>query len=150
MSEIPAPIIDSVLLDITGEMRVEFAPRILFGARRLLLELRLPITIGGRRVNDISPMAYRDMEWIGTVVRRQWSMLLPAVPFLLLGSFWMITSFGDWAAFAVSVFLFVFLGVFPLFLLLLAESTSAWRLGSKSCCFRWIVTGRKSLASSAS
>jgi len=119
MSETPAPLIDCVLLDFTGEMHVDFAPQEFCLVRDgFYSRLRLPTRIMGLRVNDISPMAYRDMEWIGTVIRRQWSMLLPAVPFLLLGSFWMKASFGDWAAFAVSAFLFVFLGVFPLFLLL--------------------------------
>jgi hypothetical protein len=114
--------LESVDLDVFGEIHIDFNADNLVYVCVHFAGVRLPRTYRGLDVNSDLPMRYCEIEWIGTVIRRQWSMLLPAVPFLLLTPMGMAHDFGNWPVFSVSAFLFLALGVFPLFILVRGRS----------------------------
>jgi hypothetical protein len=108
---------ESVQLDLIGETHIDFDDRTFVYVRDGYSRIRLPALVNGRCVTTNRPVAYRDVQWIGSIVQRQWWLLAPGAFFGLLGPMWMIRYFGDWGAFAVSVVWFVGLGIFPFLLL---------------------------------
>lgn len=108
---------ESIQLDLVGETHIDFDDDEFVYVESGYSRLRLPAKVMGRRVAANMPLAYRDIQWIGGIVRRQWWLLIPGLPFTLFGPGWAVTYFGDWGPFAISMIWFVAFGIVPLVLL---------------------------------
>jgi hypothetical protein len=68
----------------------------------------------GRALAWNRSIAYRDINWVGVIRRRQWGMLVLAAIFLPLGIFWSVTNVGNWGPMAVGLAVLLLMGIVPM------------------------------------
>ena len=108
--------LESLNLDWRGETHVDFDDMHLLFVRRGYARVRARRHAKGRTILTNAPLRYLDIRWIGVFRLRRWWMLIPGIPFALLGCLGMAVCWGDWFGVGFYAVVCFLLGVVPLLL----------------------------------
>ncbi len=103
---------DVVKFDLRGDRRMVFArDHLTYQTEEIYAPLPIVFVTN-------EPLAYKDIEWIGSVRKRQWWALIMAVLIGSLGILWMVKGLGEgkWDEFTVGLIWFLLWGALPLWI----------------------------------
>jgi hypothetical protein len=126
---------ETVKFDILGDRRLIFDHCGVTYITKEMYAVPLPGWLFMTTIVTNRPIRYQDIRWVGPIRRKQWWALGLGVIFLPLGLFWMAAHFGNWSAFAVAVFTFVVLGMWPFWLFLQGRTFLAIASDKLVICF---------------
>ena len=113
---------DIVKFDWFGDRRLVFEEHSVTYVTKERYPLAIPGLLGDLAITTNRPIAFQDIRRISRVRRRQWWALVMGLLFAPLGLLQMGVNFRDPGGFCVSAFVFLALGVFPLWLFVRGRS----------------------------
>ena len=132
----PANVRETVKFDLLGEQQLQFTDDAVWHLTNEMYVVPIPGFMATATVVRNKPIMYRDVKWVGPIVKKQWGMLVLGILGSALGLFMTITNVKAGAGvLAVALFFFVMLGIIPLWVFIQGRKFLAIASDSELICF---------------
>ena len=76
----PANVRETVKFDLLGDRQLQFTDEAVWYFTEEMMVVPLPAVIATGTLVRNKPILYRDVKWVGPIMKRQWGMLALAIP----------------------------------------------------------------------
>ena len=113
----PANVRETVKFDILGDRKLQFTDDAVWYFTEEMMVVPLPAVIATGILVRNKPIVYRDIKWVGPIVKRQWGMLALGILGFAGGLFWTVVTLQKGREGVIfCLFILAFFGIIPLWI----------------------------------
>jgi hypothetical protein len=113
----PANVQETVNFDMLGDRKLQFTDDAVWYFTAEMMVVPLPAVIATGILVRNKPILYRDIKWVGPIMKRQWGMLALGILGFAAGLWWtLVTLQKGREGLVVTLFVLVLFGIIPLWI----------------------------------
>jgi hypothetical protein len=131
----PANVQETVNFDLLGDRQLQFTDEAVWYLTQEMMVVPLPAVIATGVLVRNKPILYRDIKWVGPIIKKQWGMLALGIPGSVAGLWMMVTNLKNGGALAVAAIILVLIGLIPLWVFIQGRQFLAIASDKEVICF---------------
>jgi hypothetical protein len=133
---IPPNVQETVKFDLLGERQLQFTDEAVWYLTQEMIIMPLPAFISTATFVRNKPILYRDVKWVGPIIKRQWGMLALGILGSAAGLWMTATNLNQGAGtLAFPVLILLLLGIIPIWVFIQGRKFLAIASEKEVICF---------------